>query len=159
MNLLDKSKEQLAQMEKYQKWAHDNGLYSNISIYIMNHGKYEQYPKDKNGKTCWDEPKVMVDSETQYELTFGCQPKSYSNVKAFQKEFGIRKLDKGPSIDEKELDFSAEQNGVKIKLYAVSELGPRCKVVYEEVVVPASEEYVIEAKPEHVKKVAKVICN
>lgn len=135
-----KTAKQIAQMMKYQKWAHDNGLYSTISITLFPIGE------------------VIQDRDLACD--FSCQPKSYDNVRAFMKEFGIRKMDKDTFGDDgKKLEYETRIDGVRIHLYAISELGPRCKVVYEDVVVPATKEYVIEAMPEHTKKVAKIVCN
>lgn len=159
MNFLKKYTKQIAQMGKYQEWAHDNGLYSTIRVEVINRGKKERHQKDAEGKIDWSKPQTMQDGEEEVLFRFGCQPESYTNVKAFMKEFGIKKMGKDASYEETEMDFETEHQGVNIKLYAVSELGPRCKVVYEDVVVPASKELVIKAKPEHTKKVAKIVCN
>lgn len=139
---------QLNLVKKYQEWAHENGLYSSYHLDSTQYGKW------KNERTGEYE-----EGSIKFTIMFHCQPKSYTNVKAFMKKFGVKKMGKDvSSYDETEMEFNTEHEGIEIKMYAVSELGPRCKVVYEDVVVPATKEVVLKATPEHTKKVAKIVC-
>tara|TARA_Y100000034_G_C6600749_1_gene261329 strand:+ start:44 stop:526 length:483 start_codon:yes stop_codon:yes gene_type:complete len=160
MNFLETNTKKTDQMIKYQEWADKNGLYSTIRLEFTNRGMREQYQKGKDGKIDWKLPKTMQNAGTELQLVFMCQAKSYTNVKDFRREFGIKKMGKDvASYDHTKMDFETMHEGVLVKLYAIEELGPRCKVVYEDVVVPASPEMVLKATPEHTKKVAKIVCN
>ena len=159
MNFLETNTKQIAQMMKYQKWAEKNGLYSTIKIDLTNRGMRELHQRGEDGHIL-DLPKTMQNAGIELVLVFMCQAKSYTNVKDFRREFGVKKMGKDvASYDETKMDFETMHEGVLVKLYAIEELGPRCKVVYEDVVVPASPEMVLKATPESTKKVAKIVCN
>ncbi|MGR3177806.1 MAG: hypothetical protein ACUZ8E_07090 [Candidatus Anammoxibacter sp.] len=87
---------------------------------------------------------------TTGNIGFNCQAKSYKNVHNFVKLFKI-KLEKEQSATQGCLNYRYENEKITISLYAINQLAPNCKVIYEKIVIPASKKHTI--------KRAKVICN
>ena len=99
---------------KYYEWAKSHNLYCDIMIAAY----------------CSEE-------ET---IAFTCQAESYKKVHEFSRKFRI-KFEKEPGATKGCLDYCNNDNlyGIFIKLYAISELPPSCKVKYETIYIPAQE--------------------
>lgn len=90
-----------------------------------------------------------ADGKTQ-EVYFDCQAESYKMVHLFAKEFKV-KFHRIQSATEGALDYEAKKDNINISLYAISELPPFCRVIYEDIKVLAQEAYT--------KTIARVVCH
>lgn len=90
---------------------------------------------------------TLVDGEIK--ILFDCQAQSYKFVHEFSRYFKI-KFNKVKSANDRCLDYKGETKDMIVKLYAISELPPSCRVEYKTVIVPATKR--------HAKTVATVVC-
>ena len=108
---------------KYLKWAQKNRLYASTT--------------------------VTTSGGDISKVKFWCQARSRKLVHEFSRLFKI-KFKKEQAAGSGRLDYRHDNLQLDILLYAIGDLPPSCKVVYKDVVIPATEE--------RTEKRATVIC-